>query len=230
MGSLAELVAGKRVLLAVAARIEATAIGAAFGRKELPPLWQLSELDSRFDLVRTGVSKAAAAGGVARVLDPARHGLVLSVGIAGALGTASTLGQVVFADRCELVDDGVQTPEGFESLERLGFGPFNGEASEVEVSRAVIDAFSPLAGVIGPVATVSVCSGTNAAAANLAGQGFVAEAMEGAAVALVGERVGVPFGELRVISNTTGDRAAQRWELTAALSGLTSVLGRMRAL
>jgi futalosine hydrolase len=53
--------------------------------------------------------------------------------------------------------------------------------------------------------------------------------MEGAAVALAAVRLGLAFGELRVISNTTGDRARQQWDLKGALARLTDVIGRLRA-
>ena len=74
---------------------------------------------------------------------------------------------------------------------------------------------------IGPIATVATCSGTDAAAAEVARRtGAVAEAMEGAAVVHAARRLRTRAIELRVISNTTGDRPAQRWDLTGALSAL----------
>jgi nucleoside phosphorylase len=44
--------------------------------------------------------------------------------------------------------------------------------------------------------------------------------MEGAAVVHAARRQRVPAIELRVISNTTGDREGQRWDLSAALTAL----------
>jgi futalosine hydrolase len=55
--------------------------------------------------------------------------------------------------------------------------------------------------------------------------GAVAEAMEGAAVGLVAHRLGIPFGEVRIISNTTGDRNLQRWDMKRALASLSEVIG-----
>jgi futalosine hydrolase len=57
--------------------------------------------------------------------------------------------------------------------------------------------------------------------------GALVEAMEGAAAALVARRLGVPMAEVRVISNTTGDRKAQRWEMSDALATLAQVIGQM---
>ena len=51
----------------------------------------------------------------------------------------------------------------------------------------------------------------------------MAEAMEGAAVVHAARRVGVPAIEIRSISNTTGDRATQRWDIAAAFAALQGV-------
>lgn len=222
---------GKRVLLAVAAGDEAAAVAAPFGMTLPVPLtiWQIVPLDERFDLVITAVGKAAAAGAVGRVLDPQRHGAVLSVGVAGALGSTA-VGQVVLAERSDLVDDGVLSPGGFEDLESMGFGPFPDESGGAATDAFVRASLRPLADLLGPVATVSLCSGTTPAAESLAARGYVAEAMEGAAVALVCAYAGVPFCELRVISNTTGDRTCQVWRFRESLARLTEVLGRLRTL
>ncbi|HZW06084.1 MAG TPA: futalosine hydrolase [Phycisphaerales bacterium] len=228
---LSTIAGGKRTLLAVAAYAEAEAVAAAFppGVPDPAPVWRLLPLSDDVDMVVTAVGKAAAAGGVARVLDPARHGAVLSVGVAGALGPGLRLGDVVLADRCELADDGLLSAAGFEDLERMGFGPFPGMTSGTLPDAGIVTHLRPFAQVSGPVATVSTCSGTNSAALAWAARAYVAEAMEGAAVALVAARVGVPFAELRIISNTTGDRADQRWDLRGALDRLTAVLGRLAA-
>lgn len=219
------------MLLAVAAPKEAEAARAAFNAGAGPATpWTIQELDRRFDLVVTGVSKAAAAGGVAKVLDPARHGAVINIGIAGDLTGEGKPGDVVLATSCWLVDEGVRTPAGFETLGNLGFGPFAHGADVMACDSRIVAALSGLANRAGPVATVSTCAGTDELAARWRTAGVIAEAMEGAAVALTAQRVGVPMAEIRVISNTTGDRQNQRWGLSLALSTLTHVLGRIRDL
>ena len=91
MGGLLESVTrDRRVLVAVAAPAEARAVLGGFGGANADPdgaetAWKLVAVSDRFDVVVTGVGKANAAGAVARVTDPARHGAVLSVGVAGAL-------------------------------------------------------------------------------------------------------------------------------------------------
>jgi hypothetical protein len=47
--------------------------------------------------------------------------------------------------------------------------------------------------------------------------------MEGAAAGFAALRMGAPFAELRVISNDTGDRFEQTWDLAGALRGLSAL-------
>lgn len=83
---------------------------------------------------------------------------------------------------------------------------------------------------VGRIATVSTCAGTDGRAATVARRtGAIAEAMEGAAVAQVASRLGVTFSEVRVISNTTGDRGHQRWDMRGALEALSRVAVAMVA-
>lgn len=218
---------GRVLLLAVAAEGEARAVMKAFGRLELPAAWAAAPLSPGVDLVMTGVGKANAAGAVARVLDPRRHGAALSVGVAGSYG-GPALRSVVVASACAYADEGVRTPEGFTDLSQLGFPPAGLPGMEFPADPALLEALRPLADSVGVIATVSTCSGTDALAREAAARtGAIAEAMEGAAVAHAAFRLGVPAGELRVISNTCGDRARQVWDIPGALSALTGIIGPM---
>jgi len=53
--------------------------------------------------------------------------------------------------------------------------------------------------------------------------------MEGAACGLVAARKGVRYAELRVMSNRTGRRDQQGWNLDGACRRLGEILGPMRA-
>ena len=79
----------------------------------------------------------------------------------------------------------------------------------------------------GPIATVATCSGTDDAAREVVIRtGALAEAMEGAAVVHAALRLDLPGIELRSISNTTGDRGQQRWDLPRGLSALREAMLR----
>ena len=68
----------RRWLVCVAAPKEVEAVlrgvGLAPRSSELAIDWRAREISPRLDLVVTGVGKANAAAGLARALDPARHG------------------------------------------------------------------------------------------------------------------------------------------------------------
>jgi futalosine hydrolase len=124
------------------------------------------------------------------------------------------------------MEEGVITASGFANMASIGFplGDFEGNA--VPVDEAMLEALGELF-TIGPIATVATCSGTAAAAAEVVRRtGALAEAMEGAAVVHAARRLRVPAIELRTISNTTGDRAQQQWDITR---GLEALGGAMRA-
>jgi futalosine hydrolase len=78
--------------------------------------------------------------------------------------------------------------------------------------------------VHGRIATVSVCAGNARLAAERAASGALAESMEGAAVAHAATLFGLPFAELRGISNLCGPRDGAPFELAAALRNAARLL------
>jgi len=216
-----------RVFLVTAAPAETNAVRAAFGLPPLdPPPMATDPLRGAFESVRSGVGKAAAAAAAAGLSPAARDAIaVLNIGIAGAMpGSGLEIGDAVLATRSVFADDGLITPDGFQPCAAMGF-PLIGQADHADISPELVDALSALSDRAGPIATVSTAAGTDARATEIASRtGAIAEAMEGAAVGLVCHRRGWAFAELRVISNTTGDRGGQRWDLQRALDRLTEVV------
>jgi len=221
----------RRALLIVAAPAEARAVLAGLGRSgEAPPAWTQAPINDRLDLVLTGVGKANAAGAVARTLDASRHAAAINLGVAGAMPgpSAPPIGGLVLATASVLADDGLATPDGFVTQAALGFPPADLPGMEFPCDPALLRALGAAGIASARIATVSTCSGTDALAAEIARRtGAAAEAMEGAAAALVARRLGVPFAEVRAISNTTGDRQSQRWDLHAALDTLRTHAARL---
>ncbi|MCE7973038.1 MAG: futalosine hydrolase [Leptolyngbya sp. PLA1] len=219
---------GRGLVLVVAAPLEAGAVLAGLARPDLasPVPWSRLDLGHGVSLITTGVGKAAAAGACGALLRP-QDGVVLNVGVAGTLpGTGLRLGAVVAASTSVFADEGVETPEGFVDIAAAGFPPGDVPGVAMPCHAGVVDALRPVADAVAPIATVSTCSGTDVLAREIERRtGAVAEGMEGAAVVLVCRRLGVPAGELRVISNTTGDRASQVWDMPGALAVLSRVIG-----
>ncbi len=129
---------------------------------------------------------------------------------------------MILADACRLADDGLALPDRFLTQADLGFPAVEHLGESFPTDPAWRRALSPLADRIGGVATVSTCSGADSHAAEIArrSNGALVEDMESAAVGLVAARLGVPFACLRVVSNLTGDRDRQRWNLDLAFSVL----------
>jgi futalosine hydrolase len=207
----------KRILVIVAVEAERAALGA---RCLATP---------EVHVVVAGIGRTNAAATTAEALTEARatgapFAAVISTGIAGALpGSNLALGTVIVADACVYAEEGIALPEGQGDMRVLGFPLGDFEGNRVPVDGVLLMAFRAL-GPACAIATVATCSGTDAAALSVRTRtGAMAEAMEGAAVVHAARRVGVPSLEIRSISNTTGDRATQRWDIAAAFTALQRV-------
>jgi futalosine hydrolase len=220
--------AGRTLLVAASAK-EWAAVAQACGAPSSPPTVGVAvELAPGIDGLLTGVGKSAAAGALGWVLGraPVDYARVINLGVCGKLPpcTEDDLGTLVVASRCVLADEGVALPDAraFVDLGALGFGCFADGTTGVQPSTAVADQLARLTGAArGVIATVSTCSGTDALTRAIVQRtGATHEAMEGAALALVCQRAGVDFAELRSVSNTCGDRTGQAWNLARALDAL----------
>lgn len=219
-------VAQRRVLFVIAAPAEGRAVMRGLHAPEtLPALWTPCHPAPGVDLVMSGVGKANAAAATARALDPSRHGAVVNLGIAGSLHGGPPILSLVLGASSIFADEGLRTAAAFTDIAALGFPP--GESGiAIPGDPGLLSTLRPLAHAEGPIACVSTCSGADALAADIAGRTHaIAEAMEGAATALVAQRLGVPFVEFRIISNRTGDRERQAWDIHGALAALSGVIG-----
>lgn len=165
-----------------------------------------------------GVGSAAVAATTARVLAQQRFDAVVSAGIGGGINVAT--GGTVIATSSVAADLGADSPDGFLSLDELGFGTAT-IAADPDLVAAATKAL-PHA-VAGPVLTVSTVTGTLAGTRDLIARHphAVAEAMEGFGVATAAMQAGVPFVELRAISNPVGPRDRAAWRIGDALEGLS---------
>lgn len=179
--------------------------------------------------VVAGIGRTNAAAATAEAIALARAGgsdfdAVVSAGIGGALpGSGLAPGAVVVSERCVYFEEGIELPTGFGDMSALGFrlGPF--PANSVPVDPSLWVPFASL-GPVAPIATVATCSGTDAAAVRVRDRTRAAvEAMEGAAVVHAALRAGIPGVEVRAVSNGTGDRERQRWDMPRALAALGAV-------
>ncbi|AVT39840.1 futalosine hydrolase [Plantactinospora sp. BB1] len=176
-----------------------------------------------------GVGPAAAAAGTARLIALAEaagrpYRGVVSAGIGGGFPGRAPVGGVVIATRSVAADLGAESPDGFLTLDELGFGTTTlpADPALLDVLRAGL----PQA-VTGAVLTLGTVTGTAATTAALLARhpDAVAEAMEGYGVASAAVAAGLPFAELRTISNPIGPRDRSAWRIGDAFAALTAAFG-----
>ena len=181
--------------------------------------------DRRFDVLLAGVGPVSAAVNTAKVLAAAEYDLVVSAGIGGGFPARAEVGSLVVGSEIVSADLGVETPEGFSSLEELGFGSTRFETESGLVNRVAKALLAAKLQVnIGAVLTVSTATGTARRATELAAlvPGAAAEGMEGYGVAFAAHDRGLPVLELRAISNLVGPRDRTAWRIEEAMQVLTA--------
>ena len=196
----------RRILIITAVQKEADAIGRPSGAF----------------VVAGGVGRTnAAVATTSSILAGGPFTWIISAGVAGSLPNSNlTLGDVVVANSCVYAEEGLQTPSGFQNTSEMGQSLGNFEGNIVPVDNWMLERLSSI-GTVAPIATVATCSGTDEHANLIKDRtGCVCEAMEGAAVVHAANRLSAPAIEIRTISNTTGNRDSQKWDLELALTNL----------
>lgn len=175
------------------------------------------------DVLVGGVGPAAAAASTARAI--AENGqmgwpydVVVNAGICGAFRGRAEIGDVLIATDSVAAELGVALPWRFQPIDELGFG-----SNRIGCNTVLTVAVE---GVRGEILTLASITGSDGLAANLAHRhpDAVGEAMEGFGVATAAQQAGLPFAEIRSVSNYIGDRDVAHWEWATALKALTAVV------
>ncbi|MFH8578727.1 futalosine hydrolase [Streptomyces zaomyceticus] len=227
------------IVTAVAAEADSVSAGLALGGPGLLPLPGGLVLRRHtgpddggplVDVLVGGVGPAAVAASTGTALAHASltspgnpYDLVVSAGIAGGFQPLAPLGSVVVSASVIAADLGAETPDGYLTVEELGFGRSAHPVPDALTGRiaAALDT-GGLPHTVAPVLTVSTVTGTAGRAAELAGRhpGAAAEAMEGFGVAEAAAAYGVPVVEIRAVSNAVGPRDRAAWRIGEALGAL----------
>lgn len=194
-------------------------------------LYRRKSAGMTIELLHSSVGKANAAA-AATLLALHRPQALLVLGSGGALpGSNLQIGDLALASSETFGDEGVLTLQGFQDLEAMQLpllttsSPplYNTCPVDLDWQGRALERLTPFAAAAGisllsgPFVTVSTCSGTKAAGEILARRyGGICENMEGAAAALVCVRHGIPFCEVRGISNLVEDRDLKKWDLAGA--------------
>lgn len=182
-------------------------------------------------LLVTGVGPVAAALSVGRLLGRHEGTLagVINCGVAGGFDLAVTPpGALVAATAEALPEYGVRTGAGtdaagisFPQLTPDGQAVFDRLPLDPAAAAAAMGLYLPPHAIAGPAVTVAGVSG-DADRAAILGRKYraVSESMEGFALALAAAVAGLPFLELRTVSNQVGRRPPETWDLPGALAAL----------
>ncbi|WP_200213591.1 futalosine hydrolase [Micromonospora coerulea] len=194
--------------------------------------------DPTVTVTPVGVGPAVAGAATARLLALAEaagrpYRAVVSAGIAGGFAGRVPIGGTVLATRSVAADLGAESPDGFIPVDELGMPPeLLGGAVAVPADPGLLGALRAAlpAATVGAVLTVNTVTGTAASTEALAARhpDAVAEAMEGYGVAVAAAQAGLPFAELRTVSNPIGPRDRGAWRMRKAFAALTEAAAALR--
>lgn len=185
------------------------------------------------DVRPLGVGKCATAAGLARALAEASAAgrpfdAVVQVGIGGTYaGSFLPVGGVAVATSEHDLDFGVRYRHGWRGADDLGFPLVRESAPNAVPVDPDLSAWLSHRGRVPavPFGTSDAVSGDlDEADARRQRFDLAVESMEGSAAALTALSLGVPFAEVRGISNVAGQRDHATWEVRAAVQAAARVL------
>ena len=177
-------------------------------------------------ILHCGIGKTNAAHGATLLLENFRPALILLIGCGGAYRRSGLIpGDLAIASEEIFGDEGVMTPRGWRSTKYLKlpllrkgkqifYNKIPMDQKIVNKARKILQGFIPKTG---PFVTISEVTGTQEKADEMEKRfRGICENMEGAAVAQLCTLYGIPFLEIRGISNVVKQRNKKEWKLSAA--------------
>jgi len=204
------------ILLVAATHIEIEAFKRKINMNE--------QLQNVVTVLVTGVGSVQTTYSLTRHISRSRPDLVICGGIAGSFSREVPLGAVVQVTSEVFADLGVQESRGWSDVFDLGLldnntPPFENGRLENPSPPLNISAINAAACTVNQVTTdparIEIIQKLYAP---------LVESMEGGAVHYVCIKEGIPFIQLRSISNVVGERDKQRWKIKEALENLSLAL------
>jgi futalosine hydrolase len=182
------------------------------------------------DVLISGVGMVATASWCSRVLAVERFDVALNLGVCGSFTTSIPPGTVVHVVSDRLAELGAEDGDSFLTIHQMGLlrddeFPFTG-------GRLVNDSAPPIASLTSLRAvdgiTVSTVHGNEVSIARVTGH-FTpdVESMEGAAFMYSCLIHGVPFAQVRAVSNIVERRNRSAWKMNEAIAALCAASLRM---
>jgi futalosine hydrolase len=214
-----------RVLVVVATEAEVGPFVAGLARvaEAGPRLTRYRAAAHDVDALITGVGMVATASWCSRILATGRYDVALNLGVCGSFNSSIGPGAVVHVITDRLAELGAEDGDSFLTIQQMGLlqadeFPFKGGRLVNEAAPALAP-LSDLRAVDG--ITVSTVHGNEASIAGVA-ERFVpdVESMEGAAFMYSCLIHGVPFAQVRAVSNIVERRNRLAWKLQEAVGAL----------
>lgn len=186
--------------------------------------------DQRILLCVGGMGKINAAHAATLMIEKFNPRALIVFGVGGAYPSSGAMvGDIALASEEIAGDEGVLTLDGFKDTEYIGiplvqsdrarlYNRFPVSDSNLKYARQVLSRSMTNVRIhTGTFITLSTCTGTSLRAKELERRYHgLCENMEGAAAAQVAELHGVPWLEMRGISNIVEDRDLKKWDIRAA--------------
>jgi futalosine hydrolase len=175
------------------------------------------------DVLVTGVGMVATAAQSARCMAQTAYDLAFNFGVCGSFDRAIQLGTVVHITSDRLSELGVEDDDRFVTMQEIGF----------DTEDAIINTSPPLNAVL---RELPVVSGISVNTVHGSGRTIAAvverfdpqvESMEGAAFAYACAISGVPYAQVRAVSNIVERRNRDAWRLDVAIRNLNDVALRI---
>jgi futalosine hydrolase len=188
-----------------------------------------------------GMGKVNAAHAATLLLTRYDPEALLVFGVGGAYpSSGAKVGDIALAKQEIAGDEGVLTVDGFKDAEYIGI-PLLKTATAViyttypasepllkQLLQTLVSHKGSCTVHVGSFVTLSACTGTSARARELEERYHgLCENMEGAAAAQVAELHGVPWLEVRGISNIVEDRNLKKWDIPKAAAAAQEAVLRM---
>jgi futalosine hydrolase len=175
------------------------------------------------ELLTAGVGMVATAGRCARALATARYDVALNLGVCGSFDAALGPGSVVHVVRDRLAELGAEDGDGFLTLADLRL---EGDDEFVNDAPPACRALAELPAVTG-ITVNTVHGDERSIAAVVARCQPQVESMEGAAFMFACRLSGIPFAQVRAVSNVVERRNRDAWKMREAIDSLGAAAVRI---
>jgi futalosine hydrolase len=183
---------------------------------EIAPLQPLFHSRPDIDVLLTGVGMVPTAARCARALEQTRYDLAMNFGICGSFDAALVPGTVVHVVSDQISELGAEDGDVFVPLDGIAAAADRIVENLAPPRNAVLAKLPAVSGI-----TVNTVHGNPASIA-----GVVArcrpqvESMEGAAFMFACRLSGVPYAQVRAVSNVVERRNPSQWKITEAIDAL----------